>query len=270
MLRMTAPYAAEFRRLVRLGAGARDIHGTAEVGFARRTAASDAFVAREEARVETHRRGSCALLEAFAGPAARVLDVGCSTGGSTVAFALSPVLAPELIIGVDPDALSLRAAEVRARGYGLDRRRIVFVRNEPGAPLPFASESFDLVVGVSVLEFVPTPADRRHLIDEMKRLVRPGGHVFVATPNPLRLRDLHAKRWLGDVLRRDGYPWASPPWTMQQMLDDFDRVDTDRWTLGRALALPERFLPPPIPGVLRWAHPWQKFLVRKPDAPASS
>jgi SAM-dependent methyltransferase len=265
---MTAPYAAEFRRLVRLGAGARDIHGTAEVGFAKRTAASDAFVAREEARVETHRRSSGALLEAFAGRAPRMLDVGCSTGGSTVAFALSPVLAPELIVGVDPDPLSLRAAEVRARGHGLDRQRVVFVRNEPGGALPFASETFDLVAAVSVLEFVPTPGDRSRLVEEMKRVLRPGGHVFVATPNPLRLRDLHAKRWLGDLIRRDGYPWASPPWAMRRMLDGFHPIDVDRWTLGRALRVPERFLPDPLPAVLRWAHPWQKLLVRKPEAPA--
>jgi SAM-dependent methyltransferase len=265
---MMAPYAAEFRRLVRLGAGARDMHGTVEVGFGLRTSASDAFVAREERRVETHRRSSCALLEEFAGRARRVLDVGCSTGGSTVAFALSRVLAPELAIGVDPDALSLRAAEVRARGHGLDRQRIAFVQNEPGAPLPFDSESFDLVAAVSVLEFVPTPLDRWSLVDEMKRVVRPGGYVFVATPNPLRLRDMHAGRWLGDLIHRDGYPWASPPWVMRRMLDGFHPIDVDGWTLGRLLRLPEHFLPQPVLSLLRWMHPWQKHLVRKPYAVA--
>jgi SAM-dependent methyltransferase len=195
-----------------------------------------------------------------------VLDVGCSTGGTTVALALSAALAPEVVIGVDPDRLSLRAAEVRARGHGLGPKRIAFVRNAPGTPLPFARDSFDLVVCVSVLEFVPTVDARQRLVDEMKRVVRPGGHVYLATPNPLRLRDLHAKRWLGDVVRRHGYPWASPPWSLRAMVADFERVDIDGWTLARALSVPERVVPRPLAGAFGWTRRWQRVLVRKPEA----
>lgn len=264
VLRMREPYASEFRHLVRLGAGARDVHGTPEAGYARRTHASDAFVEREVARVETHRHSSCAILEAFAGRAPRVVDVGCSTGGTTVAVALSSVLAPEVTVGVDPDPLSLRAAEVRARGHGLDARRVAFVRTEPDRPLPFPSHSFDLAVCVSVLEFLPTAGERRRLVDEIKRVVRPGGLVFLSTPNPLRLRDVHARRWLGDLVRRDGYPWASPPWAMRAMVADWERVPIERWTVARALGLPASVVPGPVAGALGWAQTWQKLLVRKP------
>ncbi len=166
-MRMTEPHASEFQRLVRSGAGTRDIHAAIGVGFARRAPAPGRFVQREMDRVDLHRKASCALLEAFVGRAPRLLDVGCSTGGSTVALALSDVLAPERTIGVDPDALSLRAAEVRARGHGLDPRRISFVRNEPDRPLPFTSHAFDLVVCLSVLEFVPEADARRRLVEEM-------------------------------------------------------------------------------------------------------
>ena len=94
MVEMSEPHASEFRRLIREGAGARDIHGPVpQIGFAERTLASDAYVAREVARVEAHRMSSCALLEAFTGRAPRILDVGCSTGGGAVAMALSPILA---------------------------------------------------------------------------------------------------------------------------------------------------------------------------------
>ncbi|SRR5579883_84242 len=276
MFAMAEPHASEFQRLIRLGAGARDIHDeeAREQGFARRTPPSDAFVAREQGRVDTHRRSSCAVLEAFAGRAERILDVGCSTGGSTVAMALSPVLAPTVIVGVDPDPLSLRAAEVRAKAYGLDPRRIAFVRSRPGEALPFASDLFDLVVCVSVLEFLPTADARAAILSDMKRVTRPGGHLFVSTPNPLRLRDVHARRWLGDLRRRRGYPWATPPWELCKLLSDMQRVPIDGWVLRQQLRRAGIRLAPAVPDTLAralgWAHAWQKVLVRKPGRSAAT
>lgn len=272
---MVEPYASEFERLVRLGAGVRDIHGAMEeVGYARRTLAPASFVAREIARVELHCTGTVPLLEAFAGRCARVLDLGCSTGASTVAVALSDGLAPDVVIGADPDALSLRAAEVRSRGYGLgprragiDSPRVSFVRTKPGEPLPFASDSFDLVLSVSVLEFVPTAEGRRRLVDEMKRVVRPGGHVLLATPSPLRMRERHSRRLFGDFMRREGYPWASSPWALRAMVSDFDRIDIDAWVAERALervGVNKGPLPRAVAKGLAWAGAWQKVLVRKP------
>jgi SAM-dependent methyltransferase len=266
------PYASEFRRLVRLGAGTQDIQGTTAVerGFARCTTASDAFVAHEVARVALHQSGSCRLLEATCGRTRRILDVGCSTGAAAVAMALSRALGPEEVIGIDPDPLSLRAAEVRARAHELPRRRTLFRRVRPDAPLPFASEHFDLVVCLSVLEFVPTAATRRRLVDEMKRVVRPGGCVFLSTPSPLRLRDLHAKRWLGDLVRRDGFPWAPSPWWLRGVLADFERVPIDTWLLSRELeqaGLPRISVPPAVARVVAWAGPWQRVLARKPERP---
>jgi SAM-dependent methyltransferase len=268
------PYASEFRRLVRLGAGAQDIHGsrTLDVGFARCTAATDTFIAREEARVALHQGGCCSLLEAAVGRARRVLDVGCSTGAAAVAMAMSCVLAPELVVGVDPDPLSLRAAEVRARAHRLERGRTLFARVAPDVPLPFAGDDFDLVVCVSVLEFVPTAAARRRLIDEMKRVVRPNGFVYLSTPSPLRLRDLHARRWLGDIVRRDGYPWAPSPMWLRESVADFERVSIEPWLAARALAragLPGVALPTAAARAFGWASSWQKILARRP-APAPS
>ncbi len=266
---MAEPHASEFRTLVRLGAGARDIHGISkDIGFARRTLASDAFLAREMGRVDLHQRGVSTLLAAFVGRSPKILDVGCSTGATTVAMALSPILGPDLVIGVDPDPLSLRAAEVRANGYGLDPERVAFVRNCPGDSLPFASEEFDVVSCVSVLEFVPTMAGRRQLVQEMKRVVRPGGHIFIATPNPLRLRDLHARRWLGDFIRRSGFPWATPPWAMRAMLADCTRMKIEPWVVARALervgGVPVRTVPRLVAEMITWASAWQRLLVRKP------
>ena len=273
MVEMSEPHASEFRRLVREGAGARDIHGPVpETGFAERTLASDAFVAREVARVDAHAASSCALLETFTGRAPRILDVGCSTGGSAVAMALSPILEAEVVVGVDPEPLSLKAARVRARGYGLDAPRVSFRGCRAGSPLPFADDSFDLVVSVSVLEFVPTARQRRELVAEMKRVARPGGHVFLATPSPWRLRDLHSRRWLGDFIRREGYPWATPPWEIGRLLADFDPVCVQSWVGARALeraGLRAQRVPRSLAEAVGHASAWQRLLARKPQRPSS-
>jgi SAM-dependent methyltransferase len=237
------------------------------IGFATRTPGSDAFVAREEARVEMHQRSLCPLLESFAGRSPHILDVGCSTGGSTVAMALSEVLAPDRVVGIDPEPLSIRAALVRALAHGVAPDRLSFLETSAGSPLPFNDGQFDLVVCISVLEFIPSKGGRAYLVGEMKRVARPGGHIFIATPSPLRLRDVHAKRVLGDILRRPGYPWATPPWALREMLADCALAPIDGWLAVRALSnrrWPVRRVPRSFARALAWTAPWQRILARKP------
>jgi SAM-dependent methyltransferase len=50
----------------------------------------------------------------------------------------------------------------------------------PGAPLPYADETFDLVVSRSVFEHVENP---RWLGAELLRIVKPGGVIAAVTPN---------------------------------------------------------------------------------------
>ena len=135
--------------------------------------------------------------------------------------------------------------------------------------LPFDDDSFDLVVSVSVLEFVPTADQRRDLVAEMKRVVRPGGHVFLATPSPWRLRELHSRRWFGDFVRRAGYPWATPPWEIARLLADFEAVPIQRWVGARTLeraGLPRRRVPRPLAQAVALASAWQRVLARKPHS----
>ena len=95
-----------------------------------------------------------------------VLDLGCGRGGLVELLWRNVRLAT----GVDPDPPSL--AQHRAAGMPVIRA--------VGEKLPFAGESFDIVVCVWVLEHLEDP---RAVLNEVARVLRPGGHFFFLTPN---------------------------------------------------------------------------------------
>jgi ubiquinone/menaquinone biosynthesis C-methylase UbiE len=98
-----------------------------------------------------------------------ILDAGCGTG--SLAFALSQRANVRSIQGVDLSSAYIQHATEQNRD-----RRIEF-RVEDVCALPFADASFDRVLSLLVLHFVPN-ADRA--IAEMRRVARPGATVAAA------------------------------------------------------------------------------------------
>jgi SAM-dependent methyltransferase len=107
-----------------------------------------------------------AMVRGYATPQASVLDLGCGRGGVVELIWRNVKLAA----GLDPDSPSL--AGHRAPGMPILRG--------VGEHLPFASESFDLVVSVWVLEHLKEPLN---VFREVGRVLRPGGHFVFLTPN---------------------------------------------------------------------------------------
>ena len=107
-----------------------------------------------------------ALVRSHATADSSVLDLGCGRGG-VVELLWRDV---RLAAGLDPDLPSL--AEHRAPGMPILRG--------VGEHLPFAAESFDLVVCLWVLEHLREP---RTVLDEVRRVLRPRGHFVFLTPN---------------------------------------------------------------------------------------
>jgi SAM-dependent methyltransferase len=108
-----------------------------------------------------------------------VLDLGCGRGGLVELFWRDVRLAA----GLDPDVPSL--AEHRAQGMPVIRGR--------GEHLPFADESFDLIVCLWVLEHLERPEE---VFTEVRRVLKPQGHFAFLTPNlrnPLLLLNRLAK-----------------------------------------------------------------------------
>lgn len=112
---------------------------------------------------------------AFAAPAvrdARVLDVASGSGLGSELLSRSGA---RCVIGIeaDRDALAVSAAG-RADGD-----RIAFVRADATA-LPFAAESCEVVVSFETIEHV---ADPSRMLAECRRVLRPGGRLYLSTPN---------------------------------------------------------------------------------------
>ena len=96
----------------------------------------------------------------------RVLDLGCGRGG-VVELIWRDV---KMAAGLDPDSPSL--ADHRAAGMPVVRG--------VGERMPFADESFDLIVCLWVLEHLQDPPAT---LREVRRVLSPGGHFVFVTPN---------------------------------------------------------------------------------------
>jgi SAM-dependent methyltransferase len=133
---------------------------------------------------------------------ARVLEIGCGTGASTVALAEQGAL----VTAVDIDAESLLVAQERCRVYGLDA---TFVQAE-GSVLDREVNlaDFDFVIFFACLEHM-TYAERIQAMRTTWNALRPGSMwCAVETPNRLWIIDEHTSRlpfynWLPDELAFD-------------------------------------------------------------------
>jgi SAM-dependent methyltransferase len=102
----------------------------------------------------------------------RVLDVGCGAGTDLLRFARGGAI----VTGVDisSSAMDLARANFAQQGIEAD------LRVADGERLPFADGSFDLVYAHGVVQYTP---DGRALVDECRRVLKPGGDAVFQVYN---------------------------------------------------------------------------------------
>jgi ubiquinone/menaquinone biosynthesis C-methylase UbiE len=129
------------------------------------------------------------------------VDVGCGTG--TFALALKGRRPDAQVVGVDGDAEILSLARAKSGAEGIEWRKGL------AQELPVPAQSADVVTISLVLHHL-LPEDKRKALVEMKRILKPGGHLHVADWG--RPRD----------------PLMSGAFFVAQAIDGFDRTADHR------------------------------------------
>lgn len=113
----------------------------------------------------------------------RLLNVGCGTGG----FNLVVEEAGARPVGVDADAEAIAICALKRRQLG--GRSGAFVRSLAEA-LPFRDGAFGVVYCFSAIEHVESVA---RTLSEIVRVTRPGGFIYLHTPNAWSWYEGHYK-----------------------------------------------------------------------------
>jgi len=178
---------------------------------------------------------------------AAVLDIGCGTGRYFPFFAS---LGARCQVGVD----------IGQNLLAICRRRnaAVHVARSDAARLPFADQSFDVVLSMGLIEHFRDPVP---ILAEFTRLVRSGGVLILETPNALNLvfslykivhrKQLAWERWLG-------------PWNLTRLLERDPRLTpvgsssavTMSWSLTRVVAKADLIWPGVASTVIRMERHW--------------
>lgn len=151
----------------------------------------------------------------------KVLDVGCAKG--YLAFLLQGLGIDAYGVDVSEYALSCAPPSIKEKLRLLDIEQEVF---------PFASGQFEVA---TILEIVEHLSAFEHLLEELRRVVCPGGHVLVTTPAPqskaargdLTHINVHPQAFWNALFERHGFSCVRDPlWKnfKRQFLGEFAKI----------------------------------------------
>lgn len=181
----------------------------------------------------------------------RVLEVACGRGG----FTCQLVSRNALVTACDFSAAALAATLHKLAVLGPSPR--ASLAQGDAQSLPFADRSFDAVVCCETIEHLPKVQDA---LCELHRVTRPGGKLFLTTPNYANLMglyDLYAR--LRHPGRKDDQPFDRRQWFPQVR----DWVRRAGWKILKTDGTVHQF--PILPGrnPLRWRALERMRLLRK-------
>jgi SAM-dependent methyltransferase len=200
----------------------------------------------ERARSWLHRR-SVRELQHLVGPPNRVLDIGCGTGELLRTIRAS---GNSNVFGIEP---SPQASKIAREEFGLDVRTGTLESQYLG------DSSVDTVLLSHVLEHLPSP---RKTLNEIERVLKPGGSVVIWVPNARSLpARLLGRYWMGwDVPR---HLYAFGPGSLRAYIGGANLISGEvfherhaiEWAWGLRLYARERFRSPRLDALLAAAHP---------------
>jgi len=149
---------------------------------------------------------------------ARILDMGCTVGGSTVA--LKEQFPDAEVWGVDTGAPCLRYGHGRAEHLGVE----VHFSQQNAEATNFEDGSFDLVVSAAMLHETAHRATL-NILKESRRLLKPGGMMVHQEIQPYR----HEDPWLDFTRDWDSFNNNEPFWGTVLDMDLADAAGSQGW-----------------------------------------
>jgi len=135
-----------------------------------------------------------------------VLDVGCGLGGKELFYLLKGA---KSVTGLDISQTNVRIAQAcfAERQPDPDRRLRLVVAD--AAAMPFADNSFDAAISTYTFEHLADPAG---VLDEMQRVIKPGGEVFISFPPYFSPWGAHLTDWIR-------FPWCQVLFSERALLN---------------------------------------------------
>jgi SAM-dependent methyltransferase len=206
----------------------------------------------------------------------RLLDIGCSTG------ILSQHYAEFFgeVVGIDIDDGAIEWAR--------NNRTAANLRYEIGDSmnLPFSGGEFDIVTCTHIYEHVP---EAQRMLEEIHRVLRPGGICYLAAENRLRFWDGHYNLPLVTLLpkqiadlyvRATGrgqqrYETHRTLWGLRRLVEDFEVTDYTRAVVRDPVRFEATEMIRPgsvkqraalvVLAVAYWAFPTYLWILQKPE-----
>ncbi|HLW19158.1 MAG TPA: class I SAM-dependent methyltransferase [Cyclobacteriaceae bacterium] len=114
------------------------------------------------------------ILKGRFSPEMKILDAGCGEGRNTVYF----LKAGYQIFGVDQNPVAIQMARIQAQtiraNYDIHR-----FQNSTVEDMPFHHAAIDAIISSAVLHFARSTDHFHQMMDEMIRILKPGGFLFL-------------------------------------------------------------------------------------------
>ncbi|MCK5877903.1 MAG: class I SAM-dependent methyltransferase [Candidatus Marithrix sp.] len=200
------------------------------------------------------------------------LDIGCGSGG--IAMNIAPQV--KSIVGIDPEPWP-RWTEFQAAHTNL------YFVNESVENLSCNNNSVDVIICNQVYEHVPNP---QHLINEIYRILKPGGYCYFAGPNLLFPIEPHVfwpfvhwlpRKFAVKLMRSCGSKgildaYSTNYWTLKKWFSNFEIYNV----IPHVIKNPGKYaktawwwyimsyIPSYVLHALTWIAPGFIFILRKP------
>lgn len=160
----------------------------------------------------------------------KVLDVGCSAGIYSVLAARENTE----VTGIDPDKVTLARLKDWLKEEKLKNTTAVLGAAEK---LPFSNGYFDFIVCSEVLEHVQ---DIKKSVEEMYRVLKPGGLIFLSMPNKFGFDYVFLAKYLKKHEKDEDPHTQFSPKRIKSLFPNFEIVEEAG---NGILPVPWRYLP---------------------------